>query len=319
VGKVRKLSTGFMRDLKEGVLTPVLERVRDDGTLDLEIRDAAVNMYYRGINALEIVEREPGLYGFRFDTSYGRTTYGQLEGVNRETRVSRVEECRAWLRRLPHVKDAMDCYCGVVKDAREKEAQQLLVRENNRPTTGRGTDYYICDVEHARTGHDFRFDAVAVRWPSRGAERKKVHGLRLAVVEVKFGESALRDKLDGGEVTSPGLVSHARDLARLAAEEHRAELAALKADMVSVFAQKLDLGLVECTKPFQAFSDEHPELILVLVNQDPDSPILEEELARLRELKDLDIKIAQSNPMGMGLYCERLVPLAEFRAVRGRG
>jgi len=44
----RRLSDRFMKDLKSGLLQPLLQRVHDDPTLELEIRDDYINVYYRG-------------------------------------------------------------------------------------------------------------------------------------------------------------------------------------------------------------------------------------------------------------------------------
>lgn len=286
------------------------QRVLADGSLDLEIRDGRINLYYRGLNALAVVEKDAGRYSFELDLNYAKTSHSQLGGVAPATPVATQQQCESWLERLAHVKDAIDCWCGVVKGAREKEIQQLLVSENNRPGTGRGTDYFICDVEHARTGHDFRFDAVAVKWPSRGEDRKRIVGLRLALVEVKFGEGAV-----GG---AAGLASHVRDVEAFVSFENGAELAKLKEEMVTIFRQKHELELVDCGKPFEAFSAEKPELILVLANQDPDSDVLRNELARIPPARAVDVVVAHSNLMGLGLYRERMVPLADFLPLRPR-
>ncbi len=45
---MRKLSETFMEALKGGVLQPILEYVQKDSTLNLEIRENQVTIYYRG-------------------------------------------------------------------------------------------------------------------------------------------------------------------------------------------------------------------------------------------------------------------------------
>lgn len=306
----RGLGASFMADLQGGILAPVLQRARDDGSIDLQIRDGRINLYYKGLNALEVVEKGSGKYAFQVDLSYAKSRHALLRGLRPSTSVTTAEGCRSWLRRLAQVKDAIDCYSGEIKGAQEKEVQQNLVAENNRAGSGRATDYFICDVEHARTGHGFRFDALAVRWPSRPAERKKAAELGLAFVEVKFGTGALSG--------AAGLASHVKDVERFVAHEGGEELQRLKAEMVDVFNQKRQLGLIECSKPIRSFSSGKPELILVLVNQDPDSDVLERELDRIEPAGCVDVVVAQANGMGMGLYCERMVPLSEFVPVKGR-
>jgi len=46
----RGLSDKFMAALTGGVLTPLLDRVKADSTLCLEIREDYLNIYYRGGN-----------------------------------------------------------------------------------------------------------------------------------------------------------------------------------------------------------------------------------------------------------------------------
>lgn len=61
---MRKLSVKFMGDLvnPDGVLYPILTRVRKDHTLMLAIRENFINIYYRGGNILNIKEHNKGFY-----------------------------------------------------------------------------------------------------------------------------------------------------------------------------------------------------------------------------------------------------------------
>lgn len=52
---MRALSTTFMNDLKSnGILHPLLERVKQDHTLMLSIRKDYINIYYRGGSILKV-------------------------------------------------------------------------------------------------------------------------------------------------------------------------------------------------------------------------------------------------------------------------
>lgn len=53
---MRALSEQFMYDLKnpDGMLHPILERVKNDQTLMLAIRQDKINIYYRGGSLLRI-------------------------------------------------------------------------------------------------------------------------------------------------------------------------------------------------------------------------------------------------------------------------
>ena len=60
----RYLSETFKDDLIEGELKQVLEIIRQDDTLMLELRGNKVIVYYRGGKLLEIKETEPHRYSF---------------------------------------------------------------------------------------------------------------------------------------------------------------------------------------------------------------------------------------------------------------
>ena len=47
----RRLSDHFIADLKVEILKALLDRVKADPTLCLEIRDEYINIYYRGGNS----------------------------------------------------------------------------------------------------------------------------------------------------------------------------------------------------------------------------------------------------------------------------
>ena len=194
----------------------------------------------------------------------------------------------------------MDQWHTVKKSAWEREAQQFLVRDNNRGEVGRSTDYFICDVEYGQTD-EFRIDAVAVRWPSDPVERKTTQGLRLALVEVKFGDGALEGP--------SGLVEHVRDADELASDSER--LGQLKQEMVELFNQKHTLELISCGKQMSSFSDEKPLFLLVLANHDPEKSVLKRELRKLSP-QHVELRIASASLFGYGLYQERMLTLDAF-------
>ena len=59
VNYAHSISVNFMRDLKEkeGVLFPLLERIKEDDTLMLALRGTYANVYYRGGSLLKISRR----------------------------------------------------------------------------------------------------------------------------------------------------------------------------------------------------------------------------------------------------------------------
>jgi hypothetical protein len=298
---MRRLNTEFLASLLNGVLSPLLDRVKSDHTLDLQIRDDALNIYYRGTSILFACVIGNGAYRFSFDTNYFGYDGAGDRSAPAVTDITTSLACSQWLRFLPALKDAMDRYGTTVKVQTEREIQQLLVRENNRGTVGMSTDYFICDVEYAGTG--FRFDTVAVRWPSTSPARRNGSGLGLAFVELKFGDGSL----DG----SSGIAKHVADAERIAADSQR--LAALKQEMVESFNQKLELGLIGSGEKhpgtLESFSDARPQLLLVLANHDPAKSVLQRVLSDLPPHPHIDLRFARATWFGYGLHESALMTL----------
>jgi len=299
----RRLSDRFMADLTEGVLRPLLDRVRADRTLCLEIREDYVNIYYRGGNLLK-VSRTPDGYAAFFDPKYASDDGGALSAAMPAPRLRSSDDVAIWLGMFPRLKLAMDLFFGR-NPKEEREAQQSILRENNFGGVSRATDYFVCDIEYANP-HG-RFDLVAVHWPSVGALRKRADGRRLVLVEAKFGEGAI----DG----PAGIHSHIVGINRFL--DTPENVTALKNEMVDVFNQKRQLGLIDCGKNLEAFSADPPMLLLALVNHDPDSTKLRTSLDNLPPSPHAEVYLATSCFMGYGLFDPAVLPLAEARARLG--
>jgi hypothetical protein len=299
----RRLSDRFMVDLKEGVLQILLDRVRADRTLCLEIREDYVNLYYRGGNLLK-VSRTPDGYAAFFDPEYASGDGGALSAAMPAVALRSAEDVALWLGLFPTLKLTMDLYLGR-HPKEEREAQQSILRENNFGGVSRATDYFVCDIEYANS-HG-RFDLVAVHWPSNGAIRKRADGRRLVLVEAKFGEGAIEDPA--------GIHSHVIDINRFLSDP--ANVGALKKEMVDVFNQKRELGLISCGKDLVAFSDEPPMLLLALVNHDPDSTKLRASLDHLPPSPHAEVYLAASCFMGHGLFDQAVLPLADAKTRLG--
>jgi hypothetical protein len=293
----RCLSKRFITDLKEGGnLGPLVERVNADRTLCLEIREDYINIYYRGGNLLRVSSTPNGYEAF-FDKKYA-DCYQDAKPAADSVRSSK--NVAEWLSYIPTLKQAMDLHIGK-HPKEEREAQQSILRENNFGGVSRATDYFICDIEYANL-HG-RFDLIAVHWPSNGAKRKVATGRRLVLVEAKIGESAI----DG----SSGIHSHVEDINRFLSDP--ANVGALKNEMVGIFNQKRELGLIDCGKNLESFSDEKPMLLLALVNHDPDSTKLRASLDNLPPSPNAEIYLATSCFMGHGLFDQTVLSLADAK------
>jgi hypothetical protein len=214
-----------MSDLSSGQLKEILVFVLKDNTLDLQIRDNNVNIYYRGGNILRIIEKGNNSYEFEFDKNYLSISDAVL--INHISNHN-------WGLYFPIMKQSMDFYFSKNRKE-EREYQQLVVRENNYSSIANGTDYFIIDIEYDNHANA-RFDLVAVEWPSNSSNRKlsKDFKPKLVVIEMKYGDGALSG--------TAGMKKHYDDFVSFVSNER--VLNDFKNEMLNVFRQKRELGLI---------------------------------------------------------------------------
>jgi hypothetical protein len=290
----RELSATFMSDLLYGSLKAVLAFIHKDNTLDLEIRERFVNIYYRGGNILRITEIGVNSYQFGFDSNYLPTKSTGFIAPNPGTN---------WDLYFPMMKQAMDFYFSKHRKE-EREYQQLVVRENNYSSISNGTDYFIIDIEYDNHEHA-RFDLVAVEWPSKASHRKlaKDYKPKLVVIEMKYGDGALTG--------TAGMKKHLSDFNLFIKSP---AFAIFKKEMLDMFSQKRELGLIPClsssknSNPITQF-DETIELAFLIANHDPASTKLKKELTACGSIS---AKFITSNFMGYGIYNESIFNLQDF-------
>jgi hypothetical protein len=288
-----------MKTLKTGFLVPVLDLVKRDHTLCLEIRYKLIEIYYRGGVILKIKEGRNSFTTF-FDRNYL---------VEEKTKVPKKlpyllessSDVKKWINAVPFLKHEMDLWFGR-HPKKEREFQQLMLRENNFGKTATGTDYFICDIEYSKSRSKGRFDLIAVHWPSSGPARKNNKNLGLAFMEMKYLDNALKG--------AAGLKKHIEDLNIFLKNPDNTK--SIKDEMKTVFNQKLELGLVNNQKSIESFNDDKPEYILVFINHDPAASILRDELRKLPDCPNAELKISTSNFMGYGLYDQGIYELDVF-------
>lgn len=297
----RRISDTMMKELREGILAPILEVVKKDSTLDLELRGGSINIYYRGGSLFRITE-QGNTYLISFDTKYC-----SAGGKN----LSSSPSIAYALEELPYYKQAMDWWFGA-QPKYEREFQQVIVRENNsHRKISNGTDYYIVDIEYVDA--NARFDMVALKWLSRGAVRKDSSKISLAMIEVKYGDGALNN--------ASGIQKHLKDFQVFLSDAKKVD--AFCQDMSCVFKQKCELGLINGLKQNQyeniSISMKNPEVIFIFANHDPDSKILENVLCEINPFDyTFPIFIANAVHMGYGLYVDNMMTLEGWQESFGR-
>ena len=296
--KKRQLEENLFTALKEGELLPLLEAVKKDDTLDLELRGNAVNIYYRGGSLFKITEKK-GDFIIYFNKKYC------LEG---NPILEEYPDIKTAVDNIPFYKQAMDWWFHE-HPKYEREFQQVIARENNNlGNISRGTDYYIIDIEYANKFEDAenasRFDMVALKWLSDGATRKNSKKASLALIEVKYGNGALQG--------NAGVSKHIEDFKVFL--DNKENFKEFHKDMTKVFEQKCKLGLVDGLQKqqFENFEigSENAEVIFIFANHDPDSKILDNVL-QCNELQKFSppVYIANSSSMGYCLYADHMTKI----------
>lgn len=308
---MRQLTTTLFYELKDGRFQSLLEYVKEDDTLDMEFRGNYFTVYYRG-GALLIVEETPdGTYDWK-----GITEEYLLKGEDKyEQKHSKVEQYDEYIPEAKHIIDRYICK-GPKNHLGEKEIQQLVVKENNYSPNSQDTDYFIVDMEYEEAGGTGRFDLIALRWDSNGAARKK-NLVSLTVIEVKQGYDTVRtsfsrSKVDGSLKVSPGLRSHKNDFSKFISEKKdNGELNDFCDDMVMIFKQKCELGLILANKKieginqnFQLNVEEDVDFVCLLANYKKASDNLRNELKEMEPCKFI-----RSHYSGYGLYADEIFTL----------
>jgi len=296
----RILDKNFVKELLAGSLKGCLEYVINDDTLDLEIRENYINIYYRGGNALK-VNKNGKDYQYEFDDNYIKET----NPVISKAELDKLRNQPDWNNYFPKAKQTMDFYFSKHRNE-EGEFQQLVVRENNYSSIANGTDYFIIDIEYDNH-KNARFDIIAVEWPSETSKRKlsKNYKPKLVIIEMKYGDGAL-----SGDA---GMEEHGNDFSKFISNP--TDLNDFKKEMLCLFKQKRALGLIPCLSNSNNSNEiiefaEKVELTFLIANHDPASQILKKELSSLGNLK---ASFIVSNFMGYGIYNNCVYELSQFK------
>lgn len=306
---MRALSQPFIDDLlnPDGLLHPILERVKQDHTLMLSIRKDYINIYYRGGNILRIKEQRNGSYSSFFDNEYNKS--GVPSPVLPDA-IERQDAARTWVGSFQDLKGIMDFYFSEFSKP-EREFQQLVARENNFSTIANQSEYFVSDIEFADSDLGARFDILAVRWLV--SQRRSTSNCRPALIEMKYGDGALSG--------SAGVLKHLQDIDALIStgDKYKALLETMKMQ----FNQLDGLGLmtfnrVENWTKIKLDANEKPEVIFILANHNPRSTKLRSildnpEIIAYGQSQQFDLRFFVSSFAGYGLHSDCMLTLTEFQ------
>lgn len=306
---MRALSKTFMSDLlnPDGLLHPILDRIKQDHTLMLSIRKDYINIYYRGGNILRVKEQCNGIYSAFFDNEYNKSGVQSpaLPGT-----IESMDTSRMWVGSFQDLKGIMDLYfSGYSKP--EREFQQLTARENNFSTIANQSEYFISDIEFADSSLGVRFDMLALRWLV--SQRKSTCNCRPALIEMKYGDGALSG--------NAGVLKHLQDIDSLISNGDKYK--ALLKTMEMQFNQLDELGLMTFNRvanwtKIELDVNEKPEIIFVLANHNPRSSKLETILNETGidvydHSPNFDLRFYVASFAGYALHADCMVTLSRFR------
>jgi len=334
--KGRGLSDKFIEDLKKGCLHPILKAVQTDEDLILEIRKHYINIYYRGGNILKLsrLMNESGYNTYYKAYIHPKYIKKVKQYYNTDTKnpdyteklaeyIDKVEKyfdtdtektpdyAEKWVENIHFFKDIMDAFLKLSKKRKkEKNAQQLIVKENNFMQTSNGTDYFIIDFEY-QYSNKTRFDLVGLFCD---AKDKKTKTFRLVIIEVKYGKTSLAGK-------KSGLSAHIINAKEFLADKR----SSFKKEMVKIIKQKHELGILnikdlhEATiEAIDAVIEDTIDFLFFIAGYDSgDSELkskLKSELKKMKpEIKKDNVLFATSSSSDYTLLRKNMKSFDEFK------
>lgn len=303
---MKKISEEFKDFLKNNKdIEPLISQIRMDSTLDCEIREKKLQVYYRGAELFSLEEN-----GRKFFFTKAKNSIIEMhkEEICKESIQNMYENI------ISERKNKLDLIKENGPEGSEREVQQLIVRENNLNSNAEKTDYYIVDIEDADSSLGLRFDMLAVRTLYDGKDRS-TPPKRFAIIELKYSDGAV----DSGESS---LKKHFSDLENFLKDE--TFFSNLKDQIRYLFNLKLELGLLSKPKVKNDFMikdnglSEKPEYIIILANYNRNKlsnlhDLLIEIKREYNEVfEKFDVKFATAAFMGYGLYSNFMLSYDEF-------
>jgi hypothetical protein len=298
-----------MDSLGNGLLSPILDRIKKDDTLMLAIRDGYINVYYRGGNLVKITEN-PQSFTFNFDEKYDLSPANQqYNSLLLQKTIKDPIDVEKWIKAFPVLKELMDFWFSKYNRS-EREFQQLVERENNRSRISNETEYFITDIELEDTNLGAKFDMTGLKWAAD--KRKTGISCKPVFIEMKYGDG----NLDG----SAGLVKHIQDFSQFISNTNKYNSAVESIE--NQFNQLHRLGLLnynhsKSIEQVKLDSDIKPEFIFLLANHNPRSTKLKTilssyEFKQYVDSEIFDLRFYSKSFGGYGLHGNNMLSYFDF-------
>jgi hypothetical protein len=268
---LRILSPAQENALSRGHLRPLLEYVLANPDVRLDIRPTKANIYFDGGSLLRLEGGSRSQFRGVFDLGYaggkGLISHELSDSSAAEKVVEGFEASRK----------AMRQWREAGKGRTERRYEQHIARANDGKDTAATGDYVIVDIEYSYARRCFDFAAL----PKCGLPRP-----RLMLGELK----CLAGALNG----TSGLRDHGVDFGEFLLAEGGRHVDTSKSELSEMVKQKQRLRLLAPDLPFEGFSTEQPEFLVMFADYNVRQRQLDTPLKRLREeiesrLGDVDL------------------------------
>ena len=236
--KIRGLQLQHLNTEQRQVVTDLVKIVNADKTLDLQIRDSYINIYYLGGNLLKVsgFNSRSGRIGFHFDKKYFKRKNGNHLPIELPSVTAGFNDWEYSLNKLKKVMDGW--FTDYPKAERQTQHGLCLMHRNDKQS-----QWIVIDIEYATWLHDTikgrklcRFDMVAVKRDSI----RQGQPLTLYLIELKDGDKALSKK--------SGVEDHARDFLQFLNDKNDQKARnAFTDSMKNIIREKTELGLLPMT------------------------------------------------------------------------
>ncbi len=312
---MRSISEKFEASLK-GELKDLMDKIRKDSTLDFEIREDYIEVYYRGAELFSIEEKKKQLFFTKHENQYIKDEDIPVSQNSINDFIKSIIAKR---------KDILDNIGNTGPQGMERDVQQQIVKENNFVNQSIKTDYFITDIEYEIKEHSLRFDLLAAKSINNTKDRK-TPPKKFAIIELKYDTGAIFSKPDDN--TKSSLKGHFADLNEFIKQNGWKNK--LKEEIMYSFNLKYNLDIfripenqkTSIKKITKNDLADKPEYIIIFANynvndlrQNPKD--LSNELIDIKKsfpkvFEEFDVKIATAAFSGYGLYDEFMIPFDTF-------
>ena len=207
--KTRHIKESFLQDLKTGFFKPIIDIIKVDPSLDLEMRGNSVMVYYRGGRILTITEPQSSINSkAEADVLLKGISQDYMKDASLSTFLTEpsIDNIHIYFSNVKHLVDVFEA--TIEHKFGEKEIQQRVIAENNYSVNADETDFFIADLEWENEGFDGRADIVAFYWGHMSHKKKD---LTMYLIEVKQGHNAIKTNKPNTTKEGPGLLKHYHD------------------------------------------------------------------------------------------------------------